>query len=265
MNNKNKRKKINTLHTLLENSNSRGMDVDDPRVTYARREIIHSNTFLNSIYREWYGLIKGNLPVINGEILELGSGAGFFNEVLADAITSEVFYCPFVDMIADGRFLPFQNNSLRSIVMTDVFHHIPDVHKFLEDAQRTLKDGGRILMVEPWVSLWSQWVMDHFHSEPMDGEMKNWQFPTTGPLSGSNQALPWIVFERDREVFERDFPDLQVIEIRRFMPFRYLLSGGVSMRALAPAWSNSFLEKIEGWLDAKRWAMFAFIVIEKKR
>lgn len=252
------------LRKLLGYPGSTHENVDDPSVTYKRRETIRSKPFLHAIYQEWYSMQAAQFPAVSGAILEIGSGAGFFQELYPHVISSEVFYCPFVQAVMDGMDLPFPTDSLRAVVMTDVFHHIPDVERFLWEALRTLTPGGRIIMIEPWVTGWSRWVMDHFHSEPMDVDMETWQFPSTGPLSGSNQALPWIVFERDREVFNRKFSDLEILSVQPFMPFRYLLSGGVSSRALAPSWSNGSWRGFETIFDPKKWAMFALIVLQKR-
>ncbi len=255
--------KQNILNKFLAYPGTAQLDLDDPQLTFKRRAIIREKHFLHAIYQEWYGMQMDQLSAVNGKILEIGSGAGFFTETCDQSIASEIFFCPFVDAILDGTQLPFPNETLRAIVMTDVFHHIPDVDKFLCESLRTLKSGGRIIMIEPWVSRWSRWVMDRFHSELMDVTMQTWQFPSHGPLSSSNQALPWIVFERDRALFEQKFHDLKLLELQPFMPFRYLLSGGVSMRSLAPAGCNAFLKGIEHCFEQKRWAMFALIVLEK--
>lgn len=253
------------LRTLLEYPGSHYENVDDPSVTFKRRETIHSKPFLHAIYREWYNLQAAHIPTVSGEILEIGSGAGFFQELYPESFSSEVFFCPFVQAIVDAMDLPFPPASLRAVVMTDVFHHIPNVERFLRETVRTLTPGGRIIMIEPWVTGWSRWVMDHFHSEPMDVDMKTWQFPSTGPLSGSNQALPWIVFNRDKEIFETRFSDLEIVTVQPFMPFRYLLSGGVSSRALAPSWANGLLKRFEKSFNPQKWAMFALIIIQKRR
>lgn len=121
-------------------------------------------------------------------------------------------------------------------------------------------------MIEPWVSAWSSLIYGKFHHEPFDPAAADWTFPSTGPLSGANSALPWIIFERDRDRFERLFPDLKLISVDLFMPFRYLLSGGLSMRSLAPAGTFSFWKKTETLLSPlnRYLAMFAFIVLERK-
>ncbi|MGV8026787.1 MAG: class I SAM-dependent methyltransferase [Anaerolineaceae bacterium] len=252
------------LNKILAYPDTINMNVDDPKVTYQRRTIIREKRLLHAIYQEWYSMQFNQLPDITGKVLEIGSGAGFFDEINTQTITSEIFFCPFVNAILDGVRLPFPDESLRAIAMTDVFHHIPDVDQFLNEGMRVLKPGGRIIMVEPWVTRWSRWVMDHFHSEPMDVEMKTWQFPSQGPLSSSNQALPWIVFQRDRQVFEQKYPNLKITMLIPCIPFRYLLSGGVSIRSLVPAGCNSFLKSIEKCFNSKNWAMFALIVLEKK-
>lgn len=251
------------INKILAYPGTDQLDLDDPQVTYRRRTIIQEKRFLHAIYQEWYGMQMEQLPALDGKVLEIGSGAGFFTEVCDRSIASEIFYCPFVHAVLDGTRLPFPDEILLAIVMTDVFHHIPDVEKFLHEALRTLQPGGRIIMIEPWVSRWSRWVMDHFHSEPMDVEMQTWQFPSHGPLSSSNQALPWIVFERDRALFERKFTEFKLLKLQPFMPFRYLLSGGVSKRSIAPAGCNAFLKRYENSFNQKRWAMFALIVLEK--
>ena len=92
-------------------------------MTLLRRAIIQKKTFLRRIYEEWYGFIISNLPEGDDRILELGSGGGFLDQILPHLITSEVFFCPTVKVVADGASLPFTDGVLRSVVMVDVFHH----------------------------------------------------------------------------------------------------------------------------------------------
>jgi hypothetical protein len=119
-------------------------------------------------------------------------------------------------------------------------------------------------MVEPWNTGWSRFVHRHLHVEPMWPEAAEWEFPGSGPLSGANAALPWIVTSRDRARLESDWR-LRVSEIRPFMPFRYLASGGVSLRSLQPMWTFNIWRAAErGWVG-RRMAVFALIVIEHVR
>jgi SAM-dependent methyltransferase len=250
------------LHRILAHPLTKDMDVDDPRTTALRREIIQNKAFLKQIYREWYARLATRMQP-DGRFLELGSAAGFFREFVPNLITSEIFPTPGVDRIVDARNLPFANDELDGIVMTDVLHHITDVARFFHEATRCIRPGGQVLMIEPWNTPWSRWVYQRLHSEPFEPE-GCWTIPDTGPLSGANGALPWILFERDLGRFQKEFPAWRVEPIELLMPFSYLLSGGVSMRAFVPGWAYRPIRWIESRPNQNRWAMFALIRLKKR-
>jgi SAM-dependent methyltransferase len=201
-----------------------------------------------------------------GEVLELGSGSGYCARFIPGLITSDVFPCPAARVVIDARDLPFGNGSLRAIVMTNVLHHIPSVERFLAEASRCLRKDGKIVMIEPWVTSWSRFVYKHLHHEPFHPEAPDWSFAQDGPLSGANGALPWIVFERDRQKFETRFPELAIERIQPLMPFRYLVSGGVGYRSLMPGFTHSLWAGLERRFDSQmgRLGMFAFISIRRR-
>jgi SAM-dependent methyltransferase len=255
-----------TLRRLLAHPLTAGLQLDDPATTGLRKQIIASKPFLKAIYDEWYGMLAEQLPDGKGPVVELGSGAGYCERFIPGLITSEVFFCPGIQLVADAQHMPFPDSSLRAIVFTDVLHHMPDVRLFFSEAIRCLRPGGKILMIEPWVSPWSRFVYTRFHHEPFRPEASDWSFPSSGPLSGANGALPWIVFIRDRGKFESEFPALAIDEIRPFMPFRYLLSGGVGMRSLLPGFTHSAWKTLERMLEPQmsKLAMFAFVSLQKR-
>lgn len=254
------------LRQLLAHPLTRGLDIDDPRTTHLRQVIIGRKSFLRKLYREWYETIVRQLPPIEGPVLELGSGGGFLRDFIPGLITSEVFPTPGVSAVLDAHALPFADASLRAIVMTNVLHHLARPRRFFTAAARSVKEGGAIVMIEPWVSTWSKLIYPKLHYEPFDPHAPEWEFPDNGPLSGANNALPWIVFIRDRAQFEREFPVWHIQTVRPMMPFRYLLSGGVSMRSLMPGWSFTLWRGLENclgpWMSA--WGMFALIVLTRR-
>jgi SAM-dependent methyltransferase len=231
-----------------------------------RRQIIQSKPFLQKVYREWYGLILEALPPGDGRVLELGSGGGFLQELCPSLLTSEIVAWEGVAVVADGLRLPFRAGSLRAVVMTDVFHHLPDPITFLKESGRCVRPGGVVAMVEPWVTGWSRFVYRHLHHEPFEPAAPEWAFPSEGPLSGANGALPWIVFERDRLRFEKEFPEWSIERVEPLMPVRYLLSGGVSIRSLMPGFSFGLWRLAEQALHPLRssLAMFALIVLRRR-
>jgi len=243
-----------------------GLRLDDPATTALRKQVISTKPFLRAIYDEWYSILAAEMPPGEGAVLELGSGAGYCDRYISRLITSEVFYCPTVQLAVDAQHIPFRDGSLRAIVFTNVAHHVPDLARFFGEASRCLRQGGKVLMIEPWVTPWSRFVYQHLHHEPFCPEARDWSFPASGPLSSANGAIPWIVFRRDRHKFESEFPQLVIEQIRPFLPFRYLLSGGVAMRSLMPGFTHSWWWRLERMLEPcmSSLAMFAFIALRKR-
>jgi len=98
--------------------------------------------------------------------------------------------------------------------------------------------------------------------EPFDTSQIGWNFQSKDPLLDSNQALSWIVFERDYKKFKNLFPMFSLIQKKNIMTFSYLLSGGHSF--------NTRLGKlikltriIEKFFFDKYLGMFNLICLEK--
>jgi SAM-dependent methyltransferase len=253
------------LRRLLAHPLTAALQVDDPNTTELRKQIISSKPFLKDIYDEWYEMLARELPPGEGKVLELGSGGGYCAHFIPGLITSEVFQCSDVQVVVDAQRMPFADRSMRAIIMTNVMHHMPDVNRFFAQASRCLRPGGKILMIEPWITHWSSFIYKYFHHEPFRPEAAEWTYASTGPLSGANIAVPWIVFARDRSKFESDFPEFSIERICPFLPFRYLISGGVGMRSLMPGFTRSAWAGLERMLESQmpRLGMFALVSVRR--
>ncbi len=228
-----------SLRTWLQLPESRRVEnLDDPATTALHRAIIMRKPFLKRVYIEFYQRLASAFPdgTQGKTIVELGSGGGFISEVLPGVITSDIIPLPWVQRCFSALDMPFGDTTLDGIFMINVFHHIPDVTRFCREAMRVLKPGGCLAMIEPANTPWARMIYQRCHHEPFDPS-RGWAFESSGPLSGANGALPWIVFVRDRARFGAEFPALHVARVECHTPFRYLLSGGVSMRQLVPDWS----------------------------
>lgn len=243
-----------------------GRDLNAYRAMELRSRIIREKFFLRSIYEEWYRFISGGIPPGPGRVLEIGSGGGFLRDFVPDLITSDVVDGPGIDLILTGSVLSFKRGSLKAIVMVDVLHHLADPGSFLLEASRCVRSSGRLLLVEPWVTKWSSFIYGSFHHEPFSPFAKGWESSRREPMTGANIALPWIMLHRDRERFESEFPEWKIVSIRPILPFRYLLSGGISLRGMMPDWTHPFWKSAEDALRPwiKSLAMFAEIVLVRK-
>lgn len=253
------------LRRLLAHPLTASLHVDDPATTELRKQVITSKPFLKAIYGEWYGILAREVPAGEGFAVEFGSGGGYAAQFIPGLVTSEVFASPGIQVVGNAQAMPFADGTLRAIVMTNVLHHMPKVRGFFAEATRCLRPGGKILMIEPWVTPWSRLIYKKFHEEPFDPEARDWEFAGNGPLSSANVALPWIVFARDEKRFRGEFPNLRVECVQAFLPFRYLVSGGVGMRSLMPGFTHRAWASLERLLEPQmgRMGMFAFIAVRR--
>jgi SAM-dependent methyltransferase len=243
------------------------LSLDDPSRVYELRSRIKGKASLRKLYEETYSKYADCLTrcPTQGIALELGSGAGFVKEVLPEIVTSDVIQYPDVDKVIDAQNMPFENNSLRAIFMLNVFHHIPDVAAFFREAERCLLPGGKILIVDQHLGWISKLVLKYVHHEPFNPRAEEWRFNTTGPLSGANSALAWIVFERDIEKFRESFSSLSLTRYEPHTPMRYWLAGGLKDWTLLPAPLFGAATILDRSLIkiSKHWGSFVDIEIEK--
>lgn len=208
--------------------------LDSPERSVIHGEIIRRKKFLRKLYEEWYSIFLSEINILpKGLMVELGSGGGFLKELEPQMICSDVIDLPTNDMTFSALEMPFAEDSVAGIFMIDTMHHIPDSGKFLEEASRVLINGGKIIMIEPANSLWGRFIYKNFHHEPFNPK-GDWTIPSSGPLSGANGALPWIVFIRDQEQFKSRFPQFTIESCQYINPLTYLFSGGVSRSQLLP-------------------------------
>src|SRR5262249_13087791 len=108
---------IVALPRFLAHPLTRELALDDPRTTDLRRRIIADKRFLRRLYREWYATLARRLPPGEGAVVEVGSGGGFLHEAIPEAIASEVFFLPHVDVVLNAMALPFAAGSLKALLM----------------------------------------------------------------------------------------------------------------------------------------------------
>ncbi len=208
--------------------------------------------FLKKTYLDFYGQFKMLQPT-GTLFVELGSGDGFIKEVVGGAVTSDIQDFG-VDRVFNACKMPFEDGSVDVFFMLNVLHHILDSRAFFKEAVRCLRVGGKIIMIEPANTLWSRFIYKNFHHEDFDIR-GGWGFKVNG-------AIPWIIFNRDRLVFEREFPALKIVSMHNHTPLRYLLSGGLTLPQLVPSFTYPLIEAIEYILRPLNLGMFQTIEIE---
>jgi SAM-dependent methyltransferase len=218
----------------------RDLDPDSAAQTGAHREVLRNKPLLRQLFQSFYRECRrmderffGDCP---GKRLEIGSGSSFLKEIFPDVLTSDIKPLPFVDHVARAEKLPFDDESLRAIYAINVFHHLPSPRLFFQELERVLHPGGGVVMIEPYYGPVARILFKRLHtSEGYEMNVPAWESSSTmGAMSNANQALSYVVFVRDREVFQDQFPALELMLDRPHTHLRYILSGGVNYRQLVP-------------------------------
>jgi len=84
-------------------------------------------------------------------------------------------------------------------------------------------------------------------------------------MSDSNPALPWIIFVRDREIFEKRFPKLKINQIAPHTPFLYLLSGGLTKPQFLPSFAYPAAKAFEKIISSFNPWLGMFVTIELQK
>lgn len=229
----------------------------------------NARPLVRSQYRAWYRMIVDCLSQVSGPTVELGAGIGRFREAMHDAVLTDVVPTPWSDEVADAHCLPYGPGAVGNLVLLDVFHHLGDPAQFLNEAQRVLRPGGRVVIVDPYCSPVSAPIYRRFHHERTDLSASAFEQDTQtdiGPLE-SNQARTTLVFYRQREEFVRRWPELLIVREQRFAFLVYPLSGGFTRPSMLPAVLGAPLTAVEHLLRplAPLLAFRCLVVLERAR
>jgi SAM-dependent methyltransferase len=264
---------IERLRWWLYDPRVRGVDIDDNSLLEIHRTILWEKPLLRSAFETFYRDMMEQCDRwlnVSGPEIELGSGAGFFKRLRPALVTTDVRQGPHIDRTLDAQQMDLSDASVRCVYAINVFHHLPDPERFFAELVRVLRSGGGCILIEPHGGVGSALLHRYLHSdERFLPDEPNWQTPGIGgPLSGANQALAHIVFERDRRRFQNLYGQHFEVVYRSYTlnALRYLFSGGVNFRQLLPATLEPLLKALErlGQPLARHWSFHQIIVIRKR-
>lgn len=242
-------------------------DLNNLETTLFHGKLIQQKIFLKNIYIDFYKRILDSLCFKNkkGFLIEIGSGGGFIKEIIPKVKTSDLMKIPSVDLQFSALKIPFKKNSVNAFLMIDVLHHISDTSKFFEEVNRCLKKGGQLIMIEPANTLLGGLILKYFHHEPFLPQSKQWRFNSSGPLSGANSALPWIIFFRDKGKFQKKYENFRIIKLEAHTPFSYIISGGLTFPSFLPGFTYPLIRSIEFLLTPLNKYLGMFYTISLKK
>jgi len=232
-------------------------------------QLWNSKPILRSAYVDMYRLAAtqlSNLP--DSKIVELGSGMGHIREVIPNCVTTELFPFPWIDQIENAYKLSFANESVSDLISTDVFHHLKYPGTALNEFHRVLRPGGRVLLLEPCMSLLGLLVYGGFHAEPVAiTKIIEW----VAPEGWSPENMDYYAAQGNATrifVSKQYLPQLAAwksVKTIRFSALAYAASGGYSGPQLYPTGMYSVVKSLGKILDLfpSLFATRLLVVLEK--
>jgi SAM-dependent methyltransferase len=136
----------------------------DLEFIHSHRAIWNARPELREVYHSFFDQLLAAAGA-RKPIVEIGAGPGFFKEYCPSLISTDVISTQWVDVACDGCALPFASDSIGAFVMLDVLHHLPRPLDFMGEVARTLRSGGVVAMIEPWITPTSYVLYRWFHHE----------------------------------------------------------------------------------------------------
>ena len=165
------------MRTWIRDRSIKKLRPGSPEFFKAQKALLLSRPLVKRCYDDWYARLLRDADSVPkpGVLLELGSGGSYLKDLRPSIVSSDVVE-NVADRVIDGRKLPFPADSLQGIFLTHVFHHIPEIDAFFQEAARTLVPGGVISMIEVAHTPFARFFFGNCHHEPYDDKCREWSF-----------------------------------------------------------------------------------------
>ncbi len=204
------------------------------------RRLWQAKPVLARVYDPWFQALLSAAPA-GARVLEVGAGPGFLAEAARTArpdlcwFASDLHAVPWNTLAADAGRLPLAAACVQAVLGLDVLHHLPDPAAFFRETARVLAPGGRLALVEPWITPLSWVVYRFFHQEDCRLSVDPWHpFPPEGKDSfDGDAAVPWRLLRTTPAGRWREL-GLRAPRTRLVNAFAYLLTLGFRRGSLLP-------------------------------
>ena len=224
---------------------------------------------LREIYKSFHQIIAGHLsnPTL-GSVVELGSGVADITEVIPNCVRTDLFPNPWIDHVENAYDLSFSNESISSLILFDVFHHLRYPGTALREFHRVLAKHGRVILFEPSISLLGLIVYGLLHKEPIGlGKKIQWE----APVNWNSADIDYYAAQGNATtIFVTGKNNIQcigwnLITVERLCSISYVASGGYSKPQMYPGGALPLMQKLDKLLGAfpSLFATRLIVVLEK--
>lgn len=145
--------------------------------------------------------LASHAKLAHGVLLDIGCGNKPFEKIFEPFIDSYIGleYSPEsgyrgnkADFCGDAAFLPLADESIDTIICTEVMEHVPNPEKTVEEFHRVLRPGGTVITTAPFVyPVHDNWDFFRYAPEGLAVIMKRkgLEVQETKPLSGGGVTM----------------------------------------------------------------------------
>jgi SAM-dependent methyltransferase len=204
------------------------------------RRLWEAKPVLSRVYEPWFDALLGAAPR-GARVLEVGAGPGLLEPRARQKrddlrwIATDIHAVPWNDLAADAGRLPLRDGAVGAVIGLDVLHHLADPAAFFREAARVLSPGGRVALVEPWITPFSWLIFRFLHQEDCRLSVDPWR-PFAGGGKDSfegDAAVPWRLV-RDTEAARWRDLGLRPPRVRRMNALAYVATLGFRPASLLP-------------------------------
>jgi SAM-dependent methyltransferase len=204
------------------------------------RRIWQDKPVLADVYDVWFRDLAA-LAQPEERVLEVGAGPGLFTEWARARrpdlrwIATDLLPAPWNEVAADASALPLRAGSVDVVVGVDVLHHLARPRAFFIEAARVIAAGGRLALLEPWVTPLSYPIYRFVHQEGCTLGIDPWDpFGAGGKEAfDGDGALPWRIVRSTGPEGWREL-GLARPHVATLNGFAYLLTLGFRSASLLP-------------------------------
>lgn len=244
---------MNWIADYLRDSSVKDINVDGSDRLLIHSQILARKPMLQGVFKSFhqtFDRLDRRYLTASGLRVELGAGVAPIRDSYPDVLATDIMPGSHLDRVVNAEAMDFPDQSVRAVFGQNCFHHFPHPERFFNELIRVLPAGGGCILLEPYYGPMAAFTFKRlFSTEGYDKQFPCWDTPTAGPMNGANQALSYIIFERDRAIFEKKFPQLSIVHqevCNNYLP--YLFSGGLNFRQLWPDKALPLLSGIQGAL-----------------
>lgn len=206
--------------------------------------------------RELFSVLQEFSPALTGNVLDFGCGSGPYRRLLCNASeyvgleydTPENRVGKRADIFYDGVTIPLSDGSMNGLLSTQTLEHVPNPERIVEEWNRVLCPGGKLLVTVPF--MWPE------HEMPYD-----FQRYTTNGLRRILEGKGFSVLEQKRLLPDCRAPaqlflawlydilrfgqrSLKIQIAMSFFVFAPLSLAAAGLAALCPKNPNTYLDNV---------------------